>query len=51
VEDREQKQFVEVKTLDDREWHLGLEILTSRIAHADRERERKTPVKQHQGKA
>jgi hypothetical protein len=50
VEDREQKQFAEAKTLDDRERHLALEMSTSRTAHADREREN-TPVKQHQGKA
>jgi hypothetical protein len=27
-------------TLDDQEWHLTLEMLTSRTAHAERERER-----------
>jgi hypothetical protein len=27
--------FVEVKTLDDREWHLALEMQISRTAHAD----------------
>jgi hypothetical protein len=37
-------------TLDSQEWHLALEIPTSRIAHADRERDN-TPTKQHQGKA
>jgi hypothetical protein len=31
---------VEVKTLDGQEWHLALEMLTSRRAHTDRERER-----------
>jgi hypothetical protein len=30
-----------VKTLDDREQHLALEMLTSRTAHAGRERERR----------
>jgi hypothetical protein len=44
------KAFAEAKTLDDREWHLALEILTSRMAHTERERER-TPAEQHQGKA
>jgi hypothetical protein len=39
-----------MKTLDDREWHLALEMLTSRMAHADMEREN-TPAKQYQGKA
>jgi hypothetical protein len=39
-----------MKTLDDWEVHLTLEMLTSRMAHADREREN-TPAKQHQGKA
>jgi hypothetical protein len=33
--------FVEAKTLDDREWHLALEMPTSRMAHTDRERERR----------
>jgi hypothetical protein len=42
--------FVKVKTLDDREWHLTLEMSITRMAHADKERE-KTPAKQHQGKA
>jgi hypothetical protein len=44
------KHFLEVKTLDDREWHHALETPTSRTAHAERERE-STPAKQHQGKA
>jgi hypothetical protein len=39
-----------MKTLDDREWHLALEMPTSRTAHVERERE-STPAKQHQGKA
>jgi hypothetical protein len=30
-----------VKTLDDLEWHPALEMLTSIMAHADRERERR----------
>jgi hypothetical protein len=33
--------FVEAKTLDDREWHPALEMPTSRMAHTDRERERR----------
>jgi hypothetical protein len=33
------KHFAEVKTLDDGEQHLALEMTTSRMAHADRERE------------
>jgi hypothetical protein len=41
---------VKAKTIDDREWHLALEIPTSRMAHAEIERE-STPAKQHQGKA
>jgi multidrug resistance efflux pump len=44
------KTFSEVGTLDDQEWHLALEMPTSRMAHAERERE-STPAKQHQGKA
>jgi hypothetical protein len=39
------KMFAEVKTLDDREWHLALEIPTSRTAHTKRKREN-TPIKQ-----
>jgi hypothetical protein len=31
--------FVKVKTLDDQEQHLAIEIPTSRMARADRERE------------
>jgi hypothetical protein len=42
--------FLEMKILDDREWHLALEMSILRMAHADRERE-KTPTKQYQGKA
>jgi hypothetical protein len=42
--------FAEAKTLDDQERHLALEMLTSRTAHAERERE-STPAKQHQRKA
>jgi hypothetical protein len=41
---------VKAKTLDDQEWHIALEMPTSRTAHADREREN-TPTKQHQEKA
>jgi hypothetical protein len=44
------KTFSEVGTLDDQEWHVALEMPTSRMAHAERERE-STPTKQHQGKA
>jgi hypothetical protein len=29
-----------VKTLDDQEWHLALEMPTSRMMHPERERER-----------
>jgi hypothetical protein len=36
--------------LDDQEWHLTLEMPTSRTAHAERERE-STPAKQHKDKA
>jgi hypothetical protein len=50
AEDREWKYFAEAGTLDDQERHLALEMLTSRMANAERERE-STPVKQHQGKA
>jgi hypothetical protein len=49
VEDREWKYFVEAGTLNDQEWHLALEMPTSRMAHAEWERE-STPAKQHQGK-
>jgi hypothetical protein len=42
--------FAEAGTLDDQEQHFTLEMATSRMAHAERERE-STPVKQHQGKA
>jgi hypothetical protein len=38
-----------MKMLDDWERHVVLEMPTSRMAHADRERE--TPTKKHQGKA
>jgi hypothetical protein len=31
---------MEAGTLDDQEWHLALEMPTSRMAHAERERER-----------
>jgi hypothetical protein len=41
--------FAEVKTLDDHEWHLALDMLTSRTAHSDSKREN-TPAKQYQGK-
>jgi hypothetical protein len=30
---------MEAKTFDDREWHIALEMSTSRMAHAKRERE------------
>jgi hypothetical protein len=40
---------MKVKTLDDRERHLALEMPTSRTAHVDRGRE-STPTKQYQGK-
>jgi hypothetical protein len=40
---------VKAETLDDQERHLALELPTSKMAHADREREN-TPAKQHQGK-
>jgi hypothetical protein len=33
------KTFVEAKTLNDQERHVALEMLTSRMAHAKRERE------------
>jgi hypothetical protein len=36
--------LVEVKTLDEGEQHLALEMLISRTAHTNRERE-KTPIK------
>jgi hypothetical protein len=49
--ERENKNiFVEAKTLDDRERHLALEMPTSRMDQADREREN-LPTKQHQGSA
>jgi hypothetical protein len=41
---------MKAKTLDDRERHLDLEMPTSEIAHAEREREN-TSAKQHQDKA
>jgi hypothetical protein len=41
---------MEAKTLNDRERHLYLEMPTSRMDHADREREN-TPTKKHQDKA
>jgi 3-phenylpropionate/cinnamic acid dioxygenase small subunit len=43
------RYFTEARTLDDQEWHLALEMPTSRTAHTVREREN-TSVKQHQGK-
>jgi hypothetical protein len=46
----ENKNICKSKTLVDQERHLTLEMPTSRMAHAKRERE-STPVKQHQGKA
>jgi hypothetical protein len=47
---RENKlDFAEAKTLDGLEWHLALEMPTSRTAHTEREREN-TPAKQHQAK-
>jgi hypothetical protein len=39
-----------MKTLDDQEWHIALEMPTSETVHAGSGREN-TPVKQHQGKA
>jgi hypothetical protein len=33
------KWFAEAKTLDDQEWYFALEMLTLRMAHANRERE------------
>jgi hypothetical protein len=33
--------FLEAKTLSNREWHLALKMPTSRMAHDDRERERR----------
>jgi hypothetical protein len=39
---------MEAGTIDDQEWHLALEMPTSRTAHVEREN---TPAKQHQGKA
>jgi hypothetical protein len=44
------KEICGSETLDDQEWHLTLEIPTSKTAHTGREREN-TPTKQHQGKA
>jgi hypothetical protein len=44
------KEICESETLDDQEWHLALEIPTSKTAHTGREREN-TTAKQHQGKA
>jgi hypothetical protein len=39
------KYFAKAKTLDDRERHLDLEMLTSRMAHADRERHLQNNIK------
>jgi hypothetical protein len=44
VEDREWKYFVDAEILDDQEWHIALEMPTSRTAHVERGRE-STPVK------
>jgi hypothetical protein len=33
------KMIAKARTLDDQERHIALEMLTSRMAHADRERE------------
>jgi hypothetical protein len=44
------RHFVEARTLNDQERHLALEVPTSKMAHAEKERE-STPVKQHQDKA
>jgi hypothetical protein len=41
VEERIKYIFVEAKTLDDRERHPALEMPNSRMAHVDRERERR----------
>jgi hypothetical protein len=49
AEDRELKWFAEARTLDDQGQHLALVIPTSKMAHAEREREN-TPAKQHQSK-
>jgi hypothetical protein len=42
AEDREINKFVEAKTLNDQEWHLVLEMSTSEMAHARRERGKHT---------
>jgi hypothetical protein len=39
------KTFAEAKTLDDQERHLALEMSTSRMVHAEREREREHTCK------
>jgi hypothetical protein len=41
---------VEAGTLDEQELHLALEMPTSRMAHAEKERE-STPAKEYQDKA
>jgi hypothetical protein len=46
AEDKKYKHFTEVGTLNNQEQQLALEMLTSRTAHTERERE-STPAKQH----
>jgi hypothetical protein len=46
----ENKNNLWKRSLIDQELHLALEMSTSEMAHAEREREN-TPAKQHQGKA
>jgi hypothetical protein len=49
VEERWIKGFVEVKTFNDREWRLAIEMPTSEMAHAEWERE-DTPAKKIKAK-
>jgi hypothetical protein len=42
AEDREINKFVDVKTLDDQERHLTLEMMTLEMAHTRRERGKHT---------
>jgi hypothetical protein len=46
----ENKTHLQKRQLIDQERHLTLEVLTSEMAHARREKEN-TPAKQQQGKA
>jgi hypothetical protein len=46
----ENKTHLQKRQLIDQERHLALEVLTSEMAHARREKEN-TPAKQQQGKA